>query len=63
MGDVAGAAACIRMLAEDHALRRTLSFSARARVSAHHSFDGFLDGIERAYMQSIGAGTTRWKGG
>jgi glycosyltransferase involved in cell wall biosynthesis len=63
MGDVAGAAARVRMLAEDHDLRRTLSFSARARVSAHHSFDGFLDGIERAYMQSIGAGTTRWKGG
>jgi glycosyltransferase involved in cell wall biosynthesis len=63
MGDVEAAAGWVRLLAEDHALRRELSQGARARVASHHSFDGFLDGIERAYMQSIGAGISRRKGG
>lgn len=63
MGDVEAVAAWVRLLSQDHALRRKLAFSARARVASHHSFDGFLDGVERAYMQSIGAGSPHWKGG
>ena len=51
----------MRLLAEDDGLRRRISERARAYVAAHHSYDSFLDGIERAYLQSIGGGSARWK--
>jgi glycosyltransferase involved in cell wall biosynthesis len=62
-GNVEQAAGWLRLLAEDHHLRRRIAQTAQAYVAAHHSYDGFLDGMERAYMQSIGAGSSRWKGG
>jgi glycosyltransferase involved in cell wall biosynthesis len=62
-GDVEAAATCVRLLADDHALRRRISFNARAYVAARHSFHGFLDGIEREYRHCISAESALGKGG
>ena len=63
VGDVEAAARWVRLLADDHALRRRMSFDARAYVAAHHSFHGFLDGIEREYRQCISPESAPAKGG
>jgi glycosyltransferase involved in cell wall biosynthesis len=52
----------VRQLADDAVLRRRLGNAARAYVAAHHSYDGFLDGMEHAYRQCIDAHGGRWKG-
>jgi glycosyltransferase involved in cell wall biosynthesis len=63
VGDVGALAACVRMLATNHTLRRRMAESARAHVAEHHSFDGFLDGIEREYRRCLSVGSTPGKGG
>ncbi len=63
VGDVDAIAACLRTLAADHALRRRLAESARAHVAEHHSFDGFLDGIEHEYLSCMTVGSAHGKGG
>jgi glycosyltransferase involved in cell wall biosynthesis len=63
VGDVETLAERIRQLADDAGLRRRFSDCAREHVAAHHSYGEFLNGIERAYLQCIGAGGMRRKGG